>query len=1221
MKNTIHSASFPIFNSSLKFNKSPFVLLLFAIFLFASNYAYGQLPVPYGFESGFQGWTNNGNDSGRVNFNTFSCNGDYSIYSKDDQTNKNRITSPQLDLTSYTDVNISFCHKSRRLDQGEGFSLQYYNESSWSTERTFSYGTDFFNNGTTNAHSFSVTLSTNTNTFATNSGLRFSGPANANNDYNYFDDVVITAISTPINDSCTNAITLVPSEFCTPILGTTTHSSQSLAGCVGTADDDVWYSFAASRTEHTIEVEPTTLYDPVIEVFDSCGGSSLGCEDSTGGTSSESLSITGLSIGSTYYVRIYSYYNGSAENGEFKICVTTPCMPSKAIGTSTLGCPSVEVGGVGLDSTTPPTIDCTIGETTIEATYLELGDTSDYTVESIPFNPPFQFGCLENPVSVNLDDVFSPVITLPFKFCFYDKTYTSFVIGSNGVISFDTSLANGPSGWNTTNNIPNNINATESGAILNFGPAIFGVHHDIDPTIGGEVGYQLINLDTGCRALVASWYNVPMYYDNSLSYTGMIVFYEDTNVIEVYVKEKNIDGGSPWNDGNASIGLQADSNTATLPLGRNTLSPNWTATNEAWRFVPAGPAITDLKWYEGSISSANEIADPNDDGQITVSPSATTTYFAEVTYTLCGGSKIIETDETTVTITGDKTWNGSVSTAWENPNNWTPVGVPVATNCITIPVTANDPILSGTTDGFGYNLTIGDGVTLTEQSNASLTIEDVIIIEPNGDLEVQDSASVIQITDVVTNENTGNARVQREVSDINTLDYVYWSSPVNVFDIEDISPSTSNLFIYNWSPTEVNGTTGQHGTWINTTENMTPGKGYIVRGIAGTAIADTAEFVGTMNNGQLSYPISRGSYTGADYAGIGNTATSEDDNWNLLGNPYPSAISLDDFVTANPSIDGTLYFWRHLNLASNTINDAFYENYIYNYRDKDYLAANSLGSTPAGFNGYIASGQGFFALMLDSAPTPNTVSFNNTMRGVYANDGFYRDALDNPENKHRIWLDLVKEDNSALPILVGFADGATNEIDRLYDGFSINQSENQFYSLLSDQRLTIQGKALPFEDTDTIPLGYKSSTSGIFTLTINKLDGLFESALQDIYLEDTELNIIHDLRVNPYIFSSDQGTFDNRFILRFNAVTLSTNAQDILANVYIKSINKTINVTSSLSEIKTFELYDVTGRTIYKNLKVGNTNYTHQTNNLSAGTYIVKVSLENGATVSKKLMI
>ena len=56
---------------------------------------------------------------------------------------------------------------------------------------------------------------------------------------------------------------------------------------------------------------------------------------------------------------------------------------------------------------------------------------------------------------------------------------------------------------------------------------------------------------------------------------------------------------------------------------------------------------------KNSISAANEIIDPNNDNQITVSPSTpTTTYIAEVTYTLCDGSTIIETNNTTVTFSG-----------------------------------------------------------------------------------------------------------------------------------------------------------------------------------------------------------------------------------------------------------------------------------------------------------------------------------------------------------------------------------------------------------------------------------------------------------------------------------------------------------------------------------------------------------------------------------------
>ena len=66
-------------------------------------------------------------------------------------------------------------------------------------------------------------------------------------------------------------------------------ASQSQSGCVGSADDDVWYSFTATNTTHIIEVTPTTLNNAVIQVFNNCGGASLGCENSTGGFSTESL--------------------------------------------------------------------------------------------------------------------------------------------------------------------------------------------------------------------------------------------------------------------------------------------------------------------------------------------------------------------------------------------------------------------------------------------------------------------------------------------------------------------------------------------------------------------------------------------------------------------------------------------------------------------------------------------------------------------------------------------------------------------------------------------------------------------------------------------------------------------------------------------------------------------------------------------------------------------
>ncbi|MBK9536313.1 MAG: hypothetical protein IPO10_14280 [Flavobacteriales bacterium] len=58
---------------------------------------------------------------------------------------------------------------------------------------------------------------------------------------------------------------------CTPTDGNTASATQSFAGCSGTANDDVWYSFLATETSHVIRVNGYGTFDPVFELFD--GGS------------------------------------------------------------------------------------------------------------------------------------------------------------------------------------------------------------------------------------------------------------------------------------------------------------------------------------------------------------------------------------------------------------------------------------------------------------------------------------------------------------------------------------------------------------------------------------------------------------------------------------------------------------------------------------------------------------------------------------------------------------------------------------------------------------------------------------------------------------------------------------------------------------------------------------------------------------------------------------
>src|SRR5690606_14113444 len=107
------------------------------------------------------------------------------------------------------------------------------------------------------------------------------------------------------NDNCSGAISLTPSadNTCNPTTGSTVGATQSQPGCTGTADDDVWYSFVATSTDHIITVTDGTLYDSVLQLFTgTCG--SLGtinglCRDNQ--TVNETLSVTGFTVGTTYY--------------------------------------------------------------------------------------------------------------------------------------------------------------------------------------------------------------------------------------------------------------------------------------------------------------------------------------------------------------------------------------------------------------------------------------------------------------------------------------------------------------------------------------------------------------------------------------------------------------------------------------------------------------------------------------------------------------------------------------------------------------------------------------------------------------------------------------------------------------------------------------------------------------------------------------------------------
>jgi len=554
------------------------------------------------------------------------------------------------------------------------------------------------------------------------------------------------------------------------------------------------------------------------------------------------------------------------------------------------------------------------------------------------------------------------------------------------------------------------------------------------------------------------------------------------------------------------------------------------------------------------------------------------------------------------------TWNG---TSWSN-------GVPY--NKIVAVIDGNyDTTTNGSLNC--CTLVVNSGKILNIGANTNVTVTGDITV--NGNLNVLHNGSLVQIEDTAI--NTGNITYERVVS-IRKNDYVYWSSPISSFNVNGISPLTNSSYIFKWNPTIANAN-GGFGNWASANgETMILGKGYIVKGpesFTNTAQNLTAIFSNGMpNNGIITVPISRGGYTGASYNGTnGSQITRFSDNWNLIGNPYPSAIRALDFLNLNTNIEGAVRLWTHSSLPSSAISSPFYGTAASNYNPADYITFNGLGtvSGPTGFNGYIAGGQGFFVQMMDGVAATQDVTFNNSLRSPsYANNQFYRTAANESPDRiaSRIWLDIVDNNNNSDRTLIGYTEGATAAKDRLYDAVTAVGLTMKIYSLIENDLMTIQGKSYPIDINDKVALGVNIMADGNYTIAIAALDGVVSDL--PIYLEDKTVNIIHDLKQAPYSFASSVGQFNDRFVLRYSNEMLGN--EDFETNNEVLVIaNNAIEVVSIGMAIDNVRVYDVLGQLLLDSEVNSNTFVTSklQKNNTAL---LVQITLENGAKVTKKIV-
>jgi len=251
-----------------------------------------------------------------------------------------------------------------------------------------------------------------------------------------------------------------------------------------------------------------------------------------------------------------------------------------------------------------------------------------------------------------------------------------------------------------------------------------------------------------------------------------------------------------------------------------------------------------------------------------------TTYYYRVSAINVSGSSTFSNTITVTTYAGTMTtWTGAVSTGWNTGGNWS-AGVPSAISNVTVPNTANQPVVS--MNATCNNLTMDPLTELTVASGNTLTVNGKLLLKASS----SGAASLVEFGGLSV---SGTQKVQQYISE-NRWHYV--SSPV--------SDAIADVFydIYLRYYDEAN-SAFVYIVDTNTTTYLTPGVGFTAWSddfyLGNTTVTYEG---GDINSGAVNIPV-----------------TNNGDGWNLGGNPYPAAIDWDDASWVKTNIDGSVYVW------------------------------------------------------------------------------------------------------------------------------------------------------------------------------------------------------------------------------------------------------------------------------------------------------------------------
>ncbi len=296
-------------------------------------------------------------------------------------------------------------------------------------------------------------------------------------------------------------------------------------------------------------------------------------------------------------------------------------------------------------------------------------------------------------------------------------------------------------------------------------------------------------------------------------------------------------------------------------------------------------------------------------------------------------------------------------------------------------------------------------------------------------------------------------------------------------------------------------------------------------------------------------------FPGTTNTGVLNKAFTENgQGWNLMGNPYPSALDWDA-VSLPPELNGAIWLFDPTIGANG--------DYVY------YINGGGAANTTTQ---YIPSGQGFFVRATGGS---GTLTFDNSDR-VHNGQAFYKNS-----DKELLVL-KVTGNNVTTQTAIRFNESSTKEADRLFDVYKIISDKADVPNLFTKAgNETMAINTLPsIEGNEIVPMWFSAGMDGEYVIKATQIE-TFDSQTP-IYIEDLGTEKIQNMREMPeYSFDYKSGN-DRSFLVYFIEPAKSNHTGDININAY----GNELRVNFPVSEITNpnfnaqIMVFDITGRLV-----------------------------------------